>query len=135
MGDVPDAREGGRLRLNSLCGINLAGHALMLRRIAYDYLLAPADDPAALTKIAVLARAGRALRTLRGATIGVVGEHPAGFDTCAYDAGDLAALFGVRGAPVALADVLAQAAAAPDADARDSFVDARHRHGAQCRRA
>ncbi len=31
---VPDARDGGRLRLNSLCGINLAGHALMLRQIS-----------------------------------------------------------------------------------------------------
>jgi hypothetical protein len=29
---VPDERDGGRLRLNSLCGINLAGHALMLRQ-------------------------------------------------------------------------------------------------------
>ncbi|MFO7632459.1 MAG: hypothetical protein R6W76_07970, partial [Caldilinea sp.] len=35
---VPDERAGGRLRLNSLCGINLAGHALMLRGIPYDYL-------------------------------------------------------------------------------------------------
>ncbi|MCB0062730.1 MAG: hypothetical protein KDE19_11465, partial [Caldilineaceae bacterium] len=25
---VPDERDGGRLRLNSFCGINLAGHAL-----------------------------------------------------------------------------------------------------------
>lgn len=32
---------GGRLRLNSLCGINLAGHALMLRGISYEYVLAP----------------------------------------------------------------------------------------------
>ena len=31
---VPDAREGGRLRLNSLCGINLAAHALRQHRIS-----------------------------------------------------------------------------------------------------
>lgn len=118
---TPDAREGGRLRLNSLCGINLAGHALMLRGIAYDYLLSPAAAPDALETIVVLARAGRARRKLRDATIGVVGEHPAGFDTCVYDPADLASLFGVRVAPVALADVLAQAAAAPET-ARDRFV-------------
>jgi formate-dependent phosphoribosylglycinamide formyltransferase (GAR transformylase) len=29
---TPDARSGDRLRLNSLCGINLAGHALHLPR-------------------------------------------------------------------------------------------------------
>jgi L-fucose isomerase-like protein len=119
---VPEARAGGRLRLNSLCGINLAGHALMLRRIAYDYLLTPADDPAAVTKVATLARAGRALRTLHGAAVGVVGEHPAGFDTCAYDAGDLAAIFGMHIQPTALADTLTEAAAA-NATVRDHFVE------------
>jgi L-fucose isomerase-like protein len=118
---VPDERAGGRLRLNSLCGINLAGHALMLRDIVYDYLLTRADDPAALTKIETLARAGRALRTLHGATLGVVGEHPAGFDTCAYDADDLAQLFGVKVQPVPLTETLAQAAATGDAE-RDRFV-------------
>lgn len=118
---APDARAGGRLRLNSLCGINLAGHALMLRGIAYDYLLTQADDPAALTKITTLARAGYALRTLHGATLGVVGEHPAGFDTCAYNADDLAQLFGVKVQPVALAETLAQAAATGDAE-RERFV-------------
>lgn len=118
---VPDERVGGRLRLNSLCGINLAGHALMLRGIAYDYLLTQADDPAALVKIETLARAGRALRALDGATLGVVGDHPAGFDTCAYNADDLARLFGVKVQPVALADTLAQAAATGDAE-RERFV-------------
>ena len=44
-----------------------------------------------------------------------MGEHPPGFDTCAYDAGDLADLFGVRVQPVALADTFTlQAAASPD---------------------
>lgn len=118
---VPDERAGGRLRLNSLCGINLAGHALMLRGIAYDYLLTQANDPAALAKIETLARTGRALRTLHGATLGAVGEHPAGFDTCAYDAGDLAQLFGVKVQPVALAATLAEAAATGDAE-RERFV-------------
>jgi L-fucose isomerase-like protein len=113
---VHDARDGGRLRLNSLCGINLAGHALMLRGIPYDYLLAPADDPAAAAQVTALARAGRARRALRGARVGVVGEHPAGFDTCAYDAGDLACLFGVEVAPIPLGDVLDAARAAGDAE-------------------
>lgn len=118
---VPDARDGGRLRLNSLCGINLAGHALTLRGIAYDYVLAPADDPAAAAQAAVLARAGRAQRALRAARVGVVGDHPAGFDTCAYDAGDLARLFGVEVAPIPLTDVLDAARAAGDA-ARAPFL-------------
>jgi hypothetical protein len=38
---VPDERSGGRLRLNSLCGINLAGRALTQDHIDYDYLFTP----------------------------------------------------------------------------------------------
>lgn len=118
---VPEERSGGRLRLNSLCGINLAGHALALRGIPYDYVLAPADDAAALHKLLLLARAGNALRRLRGATVGLVGQHPAGFDTCAYDAHDLARLFGVAVAPIELYSLLRAAQAAPDAE-RQAFL-------------
>jgi L-fucose isomerase-like protein len=106
---VPDERDGGRLRLNSLCGSNLAAHALARRNLPYDYVLATCDDPAALAKVEVLARAGRAQRMLRRARIGLVGERPAGFDTCDYDAGDLARLFGVDVQPVVLAQLLADA--------------------------
>jgi L-fucose isomerase-like protein len=118
---VPDSRDGGRLRLNSLCGINLAGHALTLRGIPYDYLLAPADDDAAAHKIGVLARAGQALRRLRGATLGLVGQHPAGFDTCAYEADDLARLFGVGVAEIELDAILQAARQAPEAP-RQAFL-------------
>ena len=119
---VPDERDGGRLRLNSLCGINLAAHALKRRQMNYDYLHVPADDPAALPKIERLARVGRALRTMRGARVGLVGERPAGFDTCEYDAGDLAALFGTEVVPFALDKLLADAAAVPG-EQRVRFVE------------
>ena len=115
---VPDERDGGRLRLNSLCGINLAAHALARRRIGYDYLHVPADDPAALPKIERLARVGRAVRTLRGARVGLVGERPAGFDTCEYDAGDLAAIFGTEVVPFALDRLLARRGRCPGGAAR-----------------
>ena len=45
---VPEERTGGRLRLNSLCGINLAGHALTRTQRAYDYLYTAPDSPDAL---------------------------------------------------------------------------------------
>lgn len=108
---VPDERDGGRLRLNSFCGINLAGHALHLRSLPYDYLLTDPSDPAAVEKVARLARAGRAIRTLQRARIGVVGEHPIGFDTCAYDADHLQQLFGITVVPTELSTLLQQAAA------------------------
>lgn len=118
---VPEKRGGGRLRLNSLCGINLAGHALTLRGQPYDYLLAPPDDPAAVERIGVLARAGAARRALRGARIGVVGEHPAGFEPCAYDPYDLRQIFGAEVLPIALPEALERARAAGEPE-RDAFM-------------
>ena len=41
----PEPRTGGRLRLNALCGINLAGHALGRAGRRYGYVHAPPDAP------------------------------------------------------------------------------------------
>lgn len=118
---TPDARSGGRLRLNSLCGINLAGHALHLREIPYDYLLAQPTDATVLPKIAHLARVGYARRQLAAAHIGLIGEHPVGFDTCAYNADHLAELLGLQVTALPLADTL-QRAAMVDVEKRKAFV-------------
>jgi L-fucose isomerase-like protein len=119
---VPDVRNGGRLRLNSLCGINLAGHALSLHGIAYEYVLAHTNDAAGPQMMGVLARAGTALHLLRTAKVGVVGQHPAGFETCQYDAHDLNRLLGVTVAPIALPDLL-QSARSADQAARLEFIE------------
>lgn len=118
---VPEARDGGRLRLNSLCGINLAGHALTLNKLHFDFLLEEAHSHAALSEILTQARAGRARRILAGAAIGLVGQHPDGFETCQYDAADLKKLLGVSIVELPLADVLQAAAHADDA-ARRPFL-------------
>jgi L-fucose isomerase-like protein len=109
---VPEARTGGRLRLNSLCGINLAGHALTLRGLRYDHLYAAPDSPEAIARVSVLARAGRVQRLLRGARVGVVGEHPPGFDSCHLDAPLLRARFGLAAVPVDLHGVFVRARSA-----------------------
>jgi L-fucose isomerase-like protein len=92
---VPEAHSGGRLRLNSLCGINLGLHALTRSGMRASYLFAAPDDPAALDEIAATARAAHALRRLKSVTIGRVGENPAGFETCISDPVGLRAQFGV----------------------------------------
>jgi L-fucose isomerase-like protein len=119
---VPEERSGERLRLNSLCGINLAGHALKRRNIAYDYLLLPAHAPQALDRIDQLVRAGHAVRLLRESRIGLVGEPPTGFDTCHYNSDELRDRFGAQVVPLALAETL-QAAAAVPSEQRQEFVD------------
>jgi L-fucose isomerase-like protein len=82
---VPEPRTGGRLRLNSLCGINLAGHALRLRGTAYKYAYAQTDDMDTIAQVKAIATAGRVRRRLANGRLGVVGEHPDGLDTCHLD--------------------------------------------------
>ncbi|RME98436.1 MAG: fucose isomerase, partial [Chloroflexi bacterium] len=93
---VPEAHTGGRLRLNSLCGINLAGHALTRANYNYDTIYAPPNDEAALEKIMAMARAGQVKRRLQQARLGRVGQHPDGFETCAFDAAALNQTLGLK---------------------------------------
>jgi L-fucose isomerase-like protein len=93
---LPEERTGGRLRLNSFCGINLAGHALRRAGFTYDYVYALPEDQDALGKLTTLALAGRVRRSLRSARIGRFGLNPDGFEPCAYDGDSLAALMGVQ---------------------------------------
>lgn len=102
---MPEERTGGRLRLNSFCGINLGAHALRRGGYRYEYIYAPPQDPAALDKIHTLAVAGRARRLLRQTRLGRVGENPSGLDSCTLDKEALARHFGVDVVQVELADI------------------------------
>jgi len=102
---VPEERSGGRLRLNSFCGINLGAHALRRGGYDYDHIYAAPQDPAALDKIRTLALAGRARRLLRQARLGRVGENPDGMDSCKLDKGALARHLGLDVVQVELPDI------------------------------
>jgi L-fucose isomerase-like protein len=118
----PEPRSGGRLRLNSLCGVNLAAHALARAGHGYSWVHCAPDAPHAAAQIRCLlesppqaaprahpvpvreaprsgiltSRAERALAQLAGARVGVVGEAPDGFDTCNSDQGLLEGLLGIH---------------------------------------
>ncbi len=92
---IPDERTGGRLRLNSLCGINLAAHALTLNQRKYGYAFAPIDDNAAMGKLRTAVGAASVYRRLKSARIGLVGQHPDGMDTCHLDTAALQQRLGV----------------------------------------
>jgi L-fucose isomerase-like protein len=105
---IPEDRTGGRLRLNSLCGINLAGHSLTRAGHRYDYIYAPPDDPAALAQIQTTALAGHVRRRLHGARLGRIGEHPDGFDTCRFDPDGLKKQLGLEVVQVELGQFFKQ---------------------------
>ncbi len=114
----PEERTGGRLRLNSFCGINLGGYTLTNLERTYRWVYRDAEDDAAVTDLAA-ALSGPALRPSVGdvkpidtfddairdeatavrdrianATIGRIGDHPAGFEPCDYEARVISEVFG-----------------------------------------
>ncbi len=93
---IPEDHTGGRLRLNSFCGINLAGHALTRAGYRYEHIFAPPEDPTAVEKICTLAKAGQVRNFLRKTRLGRVGENPDGFETCLVNKDALNNLFGVE---------------------------------------
>ena len=122
----PEPRDGDRLRLNSFCGLSLASHALGKAGLGCGWLHAPPGQrpdlealfgtpgPEPALRPAAPAANGAAAQPL-ACKVGLVGEHPAGFDTCAFDEADLAARFGVRVEHIALEKLFQAAeAAAPE---------------------
>jgi L-fucose isomerase-like protein len=120
---IPEARSGGRLRLNSFCGVNLAAHALTRAKHPYDYVYASPSDPLALQKVEPLARAGRACRRLGQARIGRVGEPPDGLDTCQLDREALSTRFGLEVAQLSLEEVFQAARAVNPHDVESVYRD------------
>lgn len=127
---IPEPRLGGRLRLNSFCGLNLASHALSLTERKFSWLYAAptrADigsdlealiagqrraRPVPLAPAPAVNPQGRAIaEATQGQKIARIGEHPIGFDTCAYDASKLQALAGVEVVPLELAQLFETARA------------------------
>jgi len=132
----PEERSGGRLRLNSFCGINLAAYALINGGSAFGYIHRYADDGGALgdirdllaseigqpasrrrpphqTSTAAAARAMVAASKLSVTTIGVIGDRPVGFDPCGYDPEVLSSVTGVTVERKELEDLFGLAAAVP----------------------
>ncbi len=122
---LPEKRTGGRLRLNSFCGINLTAHALRRANRLYDYVYAPPGDTKALEKIRLLASAGRARRKLHGARVGRIGEHPAGFDSCLFRPEKLKTRLGVEVVQFQLEEVFQMARRADSREVEGLFASLR----------
>ena len=128
---IPEPRLGGRLRLNSFCGLNLASHALSLNGREFGWLYAhPADRISQElddlltgrrtarrlipTTVPPVTPEGEAIAdSLKGKRIARIGERPDGFDTCAYDRTALQALSGVELDELELEDLFSAARSAP----------------------
>lgn len=132
---IPEERTGGRLRLNSFCGINLAAFTLTTMGRDYRWVVAPADHEGAAAEITeafaapvvrpavppveqvedapAVASAQSIAERLRSTTIGRVGERPGGFEPCGYEAATLRSILGVTVDEVELPVLFERSAAAP----------------------
>lgn len=135
---------GDRLWLNSMCGANLAAHALVRRGLRVAHVHGDPDEPAARARLAALlagedwdeppldgtrdrpvapaAQVLPALEALRGRRVGLIGDHPAGFTPCELDAATLERMFGLEFVAVTVADTFA-AVRATAAGAAQAEVD------------
>lgn len=107
-------RSGGRLRLNSFCGINLAAYYLARNGSDYRWVYQDVDDPGAPDEIREALGAPAPPRprqvsppdneetglTLAGRTVGLVGDRPDGFEPCDYKLDDLQSMFGLSVDPI-----------------------------------
>ncbi len=133
---VPEPRQGGRLRLNAFCGLNLASHALGLNNRNFSWLYAnPSDDLGNdLENMFSGKRQAGKLQTkpsaqfmtpigqgiadaVKGLRIARIGEHPVGFDTCAYSSDKISELSGVKVDALELDDLFSAARSATTQEA------------------
>lgn len=115
----PEPRDGGRLRLNSFCGLSLAAHALGKIGRGCGWCHAPAQEAPDLTALFGPPPSEPATRaaipgeaTPFRCRVGLVGEHPAGFDTCEFDEDELKTRFDVDVERIDLAALFEAAEAA-----------------------
>ena len=132
-----EPREGQRLRLNSFCGLNLASHALGLRNRDFNWLY---KNPTETTKEDILNAlngndSNRRLHQVHEYVenhpsqsrrevsapfkIGLVGQHPPGFDTCKFDKHSLKKNFNTHVSEFSLDELFNLAGEYPDEELDD----------------
>jgi L-fucose isomerase-like protein len=114
MWSFPEARTGGRLRLNSFCGVNLACHALSREAINVQTLHGLPDDSRVMNELQQLAQAAAIVKRFKQAKVMVIGEHPLGFDACNYNQQQLTQHFGVEVTRQPVLEFIEEVKALPD---------------------
>ena len=109
-----EKRTGGRLRLNSLCGVNLGLHALIKNKFYSNFIIYKNDNESFskemlkflknnnyisknnYLKRIINSKKHNKLISYKQPKIGLIGERPVGFDTCDYNREELRSKFNVK---------------------------------------
>jgi hypothetical protein len=136
---------GERLKLNSMCGVNLAAHALMDAGQSIRHLHGNADEahvrvalkealagklPTPNTPVKITGERApievgeKALAWLKNKKVGAVGEAPVGFTPCLFDGPKLNSLFGLTVKEIGIDNAFERIAAVEPARADKAYAAA-----------
>lgn len=110
---IPEPETQGRLRLNSLTGLNSASYVIGRLGRTYEYVYRNPEQGCPSETVAWL-RSAAVNRQLKSARIGVVGAHPAGFFASAIDPIDLQSSLGPTVVALDLESLFREAAVIPE---------------------
>jgi L-fucose isomerase-like protein len=114
--------ETGRLRLNSLCGANLAGNALVGLNRPFRFVYGSPEDERTVQKLTSRLKVVATAKMLRATRVGLFGPRPDGYYACNFDEMELRRVVGTGIEYFSLADLQARARQA-DPGKKAAFVD------------
>ncbi len=141
-----EPRNGQRLRLNSFCGLNLASHALGLRNRDFNWLYKNPSETSKDDLLKVISGHDENRKEFKPTgfstipssqqvevnsevfKIGLMGQHPPGFDTCKFDKHALLKQFNTQVSEFTMGELFDSAKSLPDeklTPIRDEISDVR----------
>ncbi len=123
----PEPRTGGRLRLNSICGLNLGMHSLIKNNISPEFIIMEGDAKANELAFSNFIKSNNESEqdswseatisndqvdfdyTIDKQTIGIIGTRPEGFYTCDYDSNEVTSKLNVSLINIELDDLFSEA--------------------------
>ena len=109
-----EKRTGGRLRLNSLCGVNLGLHSLIKNKFFSNFIIYSNNEEFFskeilrfinsnnipkknyLKRATISKKFNEKLINFKKPKLGIIGQRPEGFDTCDYDINELKSKFDAK---------------------------------------
>ena len=110
-----EKRIGGRLRLNSLCGVNLGLHSLIKNKFYSNFIIYSNDEQSFsgeilgflknnnhftkknyLKRVLISKKINKNLIEFKKPKLGLIGERPEGFDTCDFNTKELKTKFNAK---------------------------------------
>ena len=119
-----ERRTGGRLRLNSLCGVNLALHSLVKNKFYSNFIIYSNNEENLskellrfinishtllkknyLKKTSISKKTSKKIVSFKKPNLGIIGERPEGFDTCDFNNKELKSKFNANITKISLSNL------------------------------